>query len=110
MKLALRDAAGVFARCLRLFLQSQEHSNIRQVDTKIAGMSHEAQSLRIGRAICPPSIGLASGLGQNPDAFVVADRFDVHAGFRRKLSDRVALLHSLTPYRGTARIVHKLVL
>ncbi|HUQ52607.1 MAG TPA: hypothetical protein VM692_10320, partial [Gammaproteobacteria bacterium] len=30
---------------------------------------------------------------------------DVHAGFRRELPDRVALLHRLTPYHGTAGIV-----
>ena len=49
------------------------------VVSKIAGMADKAQPLCIDGAVSAPSVGLAGRLGQNPDALVIADCFDVHA-------------------------------
>ncbi|ODT77653.1 MAG: hypothetical protein ABS76_26295 [Pelagibacterium sp. SCN 64-44] len=79
LKLSLCNAARVLARCFGLLLQSQQHPNTWQIETKIAGMADKAQPLCIDGAVSAPSVGLAGRLGQNPDALVIADCFDVHA-------------------------------
>ena len=60
-----------------------------------------------GAAITPHVTERTLRLREQLATLVVADRLDVHVDFRSELPDRVALLHRLTPYRGTARMVHK---
>ena len=84
-------------------MQGQQDADAWQIKAKLARMADEAQAFSIDGAVGASSVQLAGRLGQNPNALIVTDRLDVHAGLVSQSPYRQLARHldPLTPYHGT---------
>src|SRR5206468_6413891 len=67
--------------------QVEQAVNLGQRKAEIAGATHEAKAIAVGRSVEAIAAGASVGLRDETHALVVADSFDTHAGLGRKLAD-----------------------
>src|SRR3546814_5634115 len=87
-----RDAVGLAAVARRIVRRVEQRADFLDRETQLARMAHDAEPRPVRARIAAIVGGGTIGRGEQADALIIADGFDIGAGGTRQFAD----LHRLT--------------